>query len=152
MDFQYVIRNYKLFSFTSSPSIISFPFINLGLVPEAASSLLLPRLTGYNEAAELLMMGDSFDAQRAKEIGLVREAVESSELESTAMTRAKTLALKPRDAMRATKTLMRRSEEELTSRIEQEIAVFNEALESPAAKEIMSAFLEKRKPDRSKYD
>ena len=74
---------------------LQLPFVNLGLVPEAASSLLLPALVGYQRAAELLLLGEPFSAQKAKDIGLVTEVVAEDLLLETALAQAKKLAQKP---------------------------------------------------------
>src|SRR5262249_10254753 len=79
------------------------PFPGLGLVPEAASSLLLPRLAGWQKAAELLMLGEPFGAETARDIGLVNEVVAPQALLETARAKARALAAKPPAAMRATK-------------------------------------------------
>ena len=130
----------------------SLPFVNLALCPEAASSYLLPRLAGYQRAAELLMLGEPFSAERAREIGLVNEIVAPEKLLDTAWASAARLAQKPAASLVATKALMKRG---LIGPIDQamaaESAVFLEYLGSPEAKEAFSAFLEKRAPDFSKF-
>ena len=129
------------------------PFVNLGLVPEAASSLLLPRLAGWQKAAELLMLGESFTAETARAIGLVNQVVAPEKLLETAMAAARALAAKPPAALRVTKALMKQA---LVAKVDdamsREIREFMERLRSPEAKEAFSAFLEKRKPDFSRFD
>jgi enoyl-CoA hydratase/carnithine racemase len=128
------------------------PFTNLGLVPEAASSLLLPRLAGWQKAAELLMLGEPFPAEIAHEIGLVNEIVAPEKLFETAKAKARALAAKPPAALRATKALMKQALiAEIDETMAREIREFMERLRSPEAKEAFSAFLEKRKPDFSKF-
>ena len=132
---------------------LQLPFVNLGLVPEAASSLLLPALIGYQRAAELLLLGESFSAQKAKEIGLVTEVVPEDRLFDTAMAQAKMLAGKPAASLRLTKRLMKQGQmTAVAQRIKLESDHFGERLASPEAKEAFSAFLEKRKPDFSRFD
>jgi len=132
---------------------LQLPFVNLGLVPEAASSLLLPALVGYQRAAELLLLGEPFSAQKAKDIGLVAEVVPEEQLFDTAMAQARKLALKPGASLRLTKRLMKQGQAEaVAQRIKIESDHFGERLNSPEAKEAFSAFLEKRKPDFSKFD
>jgi len=132
---------------------LQLPFVNLGLVPEAASSLLLPALIGYQRAAELLLLGEPFTAQKGKEIGLVTEVVPEDELFDTAMAQAKKLAGKPAASLRLTKKLMKQGQmDAVAQRIKLESDHFGERLASPEAKEAFSAFLEKRKPDFSKFD
>ena len=132
---------------------LQLPFVNLGLVPEAGSSLLLPALIGYQRAAELLLLGEPFSAQKAKEMGLVTEVVAEDQLFDTAMAQAKKLAGKPAASLRLTKRLMKQGQmAAVAQRIRQESDHFGERLDSPEAKEAFSAFLEKRKPDFSKFD
>lgn len=132
---------------------LQLPFVSLGLVPEAASSLLLPALVGYQRAAELLLLGEPFSAQTAKEIGLVTEVVPEEVLLETALAQAKKLAQKPAASVRLTKQLMKRSfAAAMAQQMELEIGHFGELLGSPAAKEAFTAFFEKRKPDFSKFD
>ena len=132
---------------------LQLPFVNLGLVPEAASSLLLPALLGYQRAAELLLLGEPFTAQKAKEIGLVTEVVPESDLFDTAMAQAKKLAGKPAASLRLSKKLMKQGQmAAVAQRIKLESDHFGERLASPEAKEAFSAFLEKRKPDFSQFD
>jgi enoyl-CoA hydratase/carnithine racemase len=132
---------------------LQLPFVNLGLVPEAASSLLLPALIGYQRAAELLLLGEPFSAQKAKEIGLVTEVVPEDQLFGTAMAQAKKLAGKPAASLRLTKALMKQGQlAAVVQRIKLESDHFGERLASPEAKEAFSAFLEKRKPNFSQFD
>ncbi len=132
---------------------LQLPFVNLGLVPEAASSLLLPALVGYQRAAELLLLGEPFSAQQAKDIGLVTEVVSEEQLFDTAMAQAKKLASKPAASLRLTKRLMKQGQAAaVAQQIKLESGHFGERLGSPEAKEAFSAFLEKRKPDFSRFD
>ncbi len=132
---------------------LQLPFVNLGLVPEAASSLLLPALIGYQRAAELLLLGEPFTAQKAKEIGLVTEVVPEDRLFDTAMAQAKKLASKPAASLRLTKRLMKQGQmAAVAQQIKLEASYFGERLDSPEAKEAFSAFLEKRKPDFGRFD
>ncbi|MDX1379608.1 MAG: enoyl-CoA hydratase [Xanthomonadales bacterium] len=132
-------------------SRFSLPFVNLGLVPENGSSLLLVQSCGYRKAAELLMLGEPFSAADALDCGIVSRLVEPAELESEARALARKLAARPRDALRATKRLMRRPAEPLAARIEAESKLFAQFLGSPEAKEAFTAFLEKRPPDFSRF-
>ena len=131
---------------------LQLPFVNLGLVPEAASSLLLPQLAGYQRAAELLLLGEPFGAQKGMEIGLVTEVIPEDRLLDTAMEQAKKLAQKPTASLRLTKQLMKQGQmAAVEQRIKLESSYFAERLDSPEAKEAFSAFLEKRKPDFSRF-
>lgn len=130
----------------------SLPFINLALVPEAGSSAQLANLCGHQKAAELLMLGEPFSAGQALEYGIVSQLCTAEDLMGEAMAIARKLASKPVDALRATKRLMRRPPEPLLQRVQAEGELFAECLASPAAKEAMTAFLEKRPPDFKQFD
>jgi enoyl-CoA hydratase/carnithine racemase len=128
------------------------PFVPLGLVPEAASSFLLPYIAGYQRAAELLLLGQPFDAEKAYAAGFVTAIVPEQELFERARAGALAIAALPPAALRATKALMRGH---LAPRIAEAMAeegkVFAERLASPEAREAMTAFFEKRKPDFSRF-
>ncbi len=127
------------------------PFTSLGLVPEAASSLLLPMIAGYPRAAELLLLGQPFNAEKALAAGLVTEVIPGDLLEY-AHTAAMTLAALPPSSVRLTKALMkRRFADTVAEQMHQEGMLFRERLAAPEAKEALSAFLEKRKPDFSRF-
>jgi len=138
--------------FATERSRFSLPFINLGVVPEAGSSQQLVRACGYQKAAELLMLGEPFDAVMARDCGIVSRLCPEHELMPVALDFAHRLAGKPLQALRATKRLMRRPDEPLRDRVEAEGELFFQCLRSPAAQEIISAFVEKRMPDTSKFD
>lgn len=128
------------------------PFVPLGLVPEAASSFLLPYIAGYQRAAELLMLGQPFGADKALAAGFVTEIVPEGELFERARAAALALVALPPAALRATKALMRkRFAARIAEAMEEEGAVFRERLASPEAREAMTAFFEKRKPDFSRF-
>ena len=128
------------------------PFVPLGIVPEFGSTYLLPLLAGYQRAAELLLLGQPFDAQKAHEVGIVSRVVEKDVLLQTAREAALALAALPPESIRLTKQLMKkRHGAPLADTIAEETRLFTERLSSPEAKEAMSAFLEKRKPDFSRF-
>jgi enoyl-CoA hydratase/carnithine racemase len=128
------------------------PFVPLGIVPEFGSTFLLPRLAGYQRAAELLLLGQPFSAQKAHEVGIVSEVVSQEELFNRAEAAVLHLASLPPESVRLTKQLLKaRYAEALASTIDEETRLFTERLSSPEAKEAMSAFLEKRKPDFSRF-
>jgi enoyl-CoA hydratase/carnithine racemase len=139
--------------YASSEAMFSTPFARLGLTPEAGSSLLLPRVAGLQRATELLMLGESFDAQRAREAGLVNEVVAPDRLSQRVASRAEDLAALPPAAVRQTKALIRH---DLISRLkevmEREGTVFRERLASPEAAEAFTSFFEKRAADFSRFD
>jgi enoyl-CoA hydratase/carnithine racemase len=129
------------------------PFVNLGLCPEGASSLLLPLAAGYQRAAELLMLGEPFTAAKARELGLVTEVVSGSELLATAGAAARKLAAKPPASLRLTKQLLKRPlMPQIEAALAAEFAAFADRLASPEAKEAFTAFFEKRPADFSKHD
>jgi len=128
------------------------PFVPLGIVPEFGSTFLLPRLAGYQRAAELLLLGRPFSAQQAHEIGIVTAVVPQEKLLSEAEQSAMALASLPAESVRLTKKLMKsRHAAALAAAIQEETRIFGERLASPEAKEALSAFLEKRKPDFSRF-
>lgn len=127
-------------------------FINLGLVPEAASSLLLPRMIGTARASELLMLGEAFSAADAERFGIVNRVVPADALATLVAERAAALAAKPAGALRATKQLLRQSTTAtVAERMAEEGDLFAAGLRSPEAREAMTAFMEKRKPDFSRF-
>ncbi len=128
------------------------PFVPLGLVPEAGSSLLLPALAGYQRAAELLLLGQPFGADKALAAGLVTEVIPEADLLEYAKNAARGLAALPPASVRLTKALMkRRHDKAVAEQMAEEGRHFRERLASPEAKEAMSAFLAKRKPDFSRF-
>jgi enoyl-CoA hydratase/carnithine racemase len=130
---------------------LSLPFVNLGLCPEAASSLLLPAIAGHTRAAEKLLLGEPFGAEEARELGIVNRVLPSTEVEAFARAQAAKLAAKPLSSLVATKALMRQpSAMEVRDAMLREGEVFGRMLREPAAREAFSAFMEKRKPDFSR--
>ncbi|WP_295502391.1 enoyl-CoA hydratase [Limnohabitans sp. Rim8] len=129
----------------------SMPFVNLGLCPEAASSLLAPRMFGYHRAAEALLIGEPFLAEAAQEVGLVNRVVPPTEVNGYAQAQARKLAAKPLTSLIATKRLMKGGDQQaVLQKMDEEGQSFGRMLREPAAKEAFGAFMEKRKPDFSK--
>jgi enoyl-CoA hydratase/carnithine racemase len=129
----------------------SMPFVNLGLCPEAASSLLVPQMLGYHRAAEALLLGEPFMAEAALEVGLVNRVVPPTEANGIAQAVARKLAAKPLSAMVETKRLTKKGQQQLVlQQMAEEGKSFSRMLGEPAAKEAFGAFIEKRKPDFSK--
>jgi enoyl-CoA hydratase/carnithine racemase len=124
---------------------LSMPFVKLGLVPEAASSLLLPRLIGHQRAAELLLLGAPIDSATAFGYGLVNRVVEDDVLLDEARVLARTVAEQPAGALRATKQLLR-SESGVSARMEEELQAFEERLGSAEFKSAAQAFFGKGRP------
>ncbi|HEX5785511.1 MAG TPA: enoyl-CoA hydratase [Burkholderiaceae bacterium] len=130
----------------------SMPFVNLGLCPEAASSLLVPQMLGYHRAAEALLLGEPFLAEAALEVGLVNRVVPPSEANNLAQAVAARLAAKSSSSLIESKRLMKQGQAALVAQhIRTEAEVFGRMLREPAAKEAFSAFLEKRRPDFSQF-
>jgi len=139
------------FVYAGESAKFQMPFINLGLVPEFGSSCSLPAWLGHLRASELLLLGLPFGAARAAELGLVTRVVPDPNLLATATQTAQQLAAKPAGALQTCKKLLKRSARE---QMERAMRVENEAyavlLRSPDAREALTAFLEKRKPDFTK--
>lgn len=128
----------------------SMPFVNLGLCPEAASSLLVPQMLGYHRAAEALLLGEPFMAEAALEVGLVNRVVPPMEANGVARSVARKLAAKPPSSLAETKRLMKKNLQPLVlQQMADEGASFGRMLGEPAAKEAFGAFMAKRKPDFS---
>ena len=128
------------------------PFVNLGLCPEAGSSYILPELVGHHRAAELIMLGEPFTAEVARSIGLANHVVAAHELMPTAMQRAQALVEKPPSALRKAKMLLKSGmDHAIKQAMARETEQFAALLQAPEAKEAMMAFLQRRKPDFSKF-
>jgi enoyl-CoA hydratase/carnithine racemase len=124
----------------------SLPFVDLGLVPEAASTLLLPRIAGRRRSARYLLLGESFGAQDALESGLVSHVVEDAQLDSAFVEIVGKLLAKPRDALRITQQLLRHgTSEEMIERMELESSHFSERLQSAEVRDSIAAFFEARR-------
>lgn len=119
------------------------PFVALGLVPEAGSSLLLPRLVGQQRAAQLLLLGEPLDAAGAERLGLVNRVVDADKLLDEARSLAQRLARQPAEALRATRQLLRGDPAELLARIEAEAQVFGARLKSAEFRAQVQALLGK---------
>ena len=136
------------FVYAGESAKFQMPFINLALVPEFGSSYSIPARIGYLRAAELIQLGQRFDAKRAVELGLATQVVPDPNLLATAAATAQKLAEKPAEALQACKRLMRQSVREHLQRAERsENEVFSAQLRSPDTKEALTAVLEKRAPN-----
>jgi len=120
------------------------PFVDLGLVPEAGSSLLLPRLLGPARAARMLMLGEAVDAETAAAEGLVTAVIPAEQLDRTARAKASALAAKPRQALRHTKALMRGDLDAVRTAMVREGEIFGKLLRSPEAMAAFQAFFAKK--------
>ncbi|MBC8128725.1 MAG: crotonase/enoyl-CoA hydratase family protein [Rhizobiaceae bacterium] len=130
--------------FAAPGSTFRTPFLDLGLVPEAGSSLIAPKLMGHQRAFALLAMGATFDAEEAKAANLVYRVVRSEEVETMAMDAAIALAAKPRQALAIGRELIRGPREALIERIDVELKHFEERLQSKEARVAFEAFMTKR--------
>lgn len=128
------------------------PFINLALCPEGASSYLLPKFAGYKQAARLLLLGDEFDAATAVNAGIVTQVTPAGQALAAAGECARLLAAKPPRAVQATKLLLRRGDAKTVAEtLLVEADQFARRLVSDEAREALSAFMEKRAPDFSRF-
>ena len=140
------------FVYVADDAKFSLPFATLGLVPEAASSYLLPLIAGYQCAAELLLLGEPFSAARAKEAGFVTEVLPGDVVLVAAQQTAAKLVALPGTSVRTTKALLKAAHgAQVAKQMQDENAHFRAMLREPAAREAFSAFFEKRKPDFSKF-
>ncbi len=128
------------------------PFVNLGLCPEAASSLLLPQIAGYHRAAEMLLLGQPFNAERAYEAGLVNKVFPGNKVFQHALAQAQLLAKQPPAAVRLAKQLMKKRMQSAVSEVmSDEGRNFFERLSTPEAAEALTAFFEGREADFSRF-
>ena len=139
--------------YAGSGARFALPFANLGLTPEAASSLLLPLRAGYAKAAEMLMLGEVFSAQTALDLGIVNAILPDTQVLDHALERCRKLTTQPAASLRLTKQLMKRAQNALVREtMSVEAEVFRQRLVSPEAKEAFAAFFDKRKPDFSSFN
>lgn len=129
--------------FASPRAVFQTPFVGLGLVPEAASSMLGPMVMGHQRAFELLVMGEPFTADRAREAGFVNHAVPVEELESTALAAAEALAAKPREAVMIARRLLKGNPVPVGNRMVEEGTLFLQRMQSEEAIAAFQAFLQK---------
>ncbi|ALT78246.1 MULTISPECIES: enoyl-CoA hydratase [unclassified Roseateles] len=132
---------------------LAMPFVGLGLVPEFASSLIVPRLLGHAKAAEKLLLGDPFTGADAAECGIANAVLPAAEVANHARRVAERFNTLAPSAVRESKRLMRRhSAEQVQETIKVEAEIFGARLRSPEAMEAFQAFFQKRAPDFSKFD
>ena len=138
--------------YASEEARFQMPFVNLGLNPEAGSSYALPQLVGYHNAAEIILLGGMVTAKRAYDMGFVNAVVKQSELMDTAMTAAQRITELPPGPIRLAKSMMKKHfNDKIMETNEHEFNSFLEGLSSPEAGEAVRAFMEKRKPDFSRF-
>ncbi|APH71185.1 crotonase/enoyl-CoA hydratase family protein [Aquibium oceanicum] len=121
------------------------PFVDLGLVPEAGSSLLAPAVLGRQQAFALLGLGEGFSAERAKAAGLIYAVVGEDELEAAALKAAEAIAAKPPEALKIARDLMRGDREDVVARIKEEGTHFRARLKSDEARQAFMAFMSRKK-------
>jgi enoyl-CoA hydratase/carnithine racemase len=133
-------------------AVFQLPFVNLGLVPEGGSTLLLPRLVGHAKASELLLLGERFSAAVAHGLGLVTDVVPDEQVGERARALAWAVAQRPPACVRLTKQLLREGlGDRVRAALHREGAQFVERLRSDEAREALAAFLERRPPDFSRF-
>ena len=125
-------------------SILRTPFVDLGLVPEAGSSLIGPAIMGYQKAFAMLALGEDFSAEDALSAGLVRKVTTRDNLEAETFAVAKRIAAKPPEALRLSRALLRNSSDTLATRIDTEAKLFGERLISQEARAAFMAFFAKK--------
>lgn len=129
----------------STSARFTTPFVGLGLVPEAASTLLAPRLMGPRRAFAMLVMGESLDAATAQSVGLINAVCDSADVETQALAAARKIAALPPEAVLASRRMIRGEPEELAERIDLEADFFRERLQSPEAQAAFAAFFARKK-------
>lgn len=134
----------------SETARLQVPFVNLGLVPEAASSLLLPRLIGHQRASAMVLLGEPLDAAAAHAAGIVNRVVADAELETVARATAAAVAAKAPTAVRLAKALLKGDGADVRARMDAESEHFAAQLKSAECREAITAFYEKRAPDFSR--
>lgn len=137
--------------FVADDAKLSTPFVNLALVPEAASTALLQARIGYSRAFAMFAFGEPVDARTAVSLGLANQAFPVNEVRAKAFAAAKLLATKPTGALQAMKQLMRDGEA-IAALMAKESQIFAERLKSPETAEALRAFAERRAPDFSKFN
>ena len=138
--------------YVSDEARLAMPFVGLGLVPEYASSLLIPQRVGQAKATELLLLGEPFNGEAAVEMGIANAVLPAAEVVNHARRMAERFNALPPGAVRESKALMRRGQAALVKEtIAVEADIFGKRLRSPEAQEAFQAFFQKRKPDFSKF-
>lgn len=127
----------------SQASVFKTPFVDLGILPEAGSSLIAPRMMGHHRAFALLAMGESFSAEDAREAGLVNRVVGSAELEGRARAAAAEIAAKPAEALRISRELVRGDRADVLARMREEAVLWQDRLKSDEARAAFMAFMQK---------
>ena len=129
----------------SDSAVLLTPFVSLGLLPEAGSSLIAPRLMGHARAFSLLIMGKPLTAEEARSAGIVNTVVPAAELDGQALKVAQEIAALPPESVITARRLMRGSVEETIARIDEEVEAFKTRLASPEAQKALAAFLNRKR-------
>jgi len=132
-------------TFATPRTVFRTPFVDLGIVPEAGSTLIAPALLGTQQAFALLALGEPLPAERAKAAGMIYDVVPEEELEATALAAAEAIAAKPPEALKISRDLMRGDRDALVRQIEEEGRLFRERLTSEEAREALMAFMSRKK-------
>ena len=132
-------------TFATRRTVFRTPFVDLGLVPEAGSSLLAPAIIGRQQAFALLALGQGFSADRARTAGLIYDVVDEDDLERDVFAAAEEIAAKPPEALKIARDLMRGSRDDLVARIREEAVHFGERLRSDEARAAFTAFMNRKK-------
>lgn len=138
--------------YADAKSRFQLPFLNLGLTPEGASTLLLPQRAGYLKAAELLFLGEIFHAEAAMQAGLINQVISDDDVYEFALKKAQKLTQLPIATLKTSKALLRLSTDSVAERINREAVPFAERAQSNAFKEAAAAFKEKRTPNFRQFD
>jgi enoyl-CoA hydratase/carnithine racemase len=133
------------YAVAASDARFQTPFVALGLVPEAGSSLIAPRVMGHRRAFELLVMGKAFNGEEAKAVGLVNQVAPAGEVEAEAMKAAQAIAALPMEGVAISRRLMKGAPDEIVKRIDDEAEQFKLRLKSPEARKAFEAFLTRKK-------
>jgi enoyl-CoA hydratase/carnithine racemase len=126
-------------------AVLMTPFVSLGLLPEAGSSLIAPRLMGHARAFSLLVMGKPLTAEEAKSAGIVNQVVAAADLDAHALNVARDIAALPPDSVTVARRLMRGSADEIVARIDEEAEAFKARLSSPEAQKALATFLSRKR-------
>lgn len=132
-------------TFATPRTVFKTPFVDLGLVPEAGSSLLVPAILGRQQAFAMLALGEGLSAERAKAAGLIYDVVPEDTLEAAVLTAAEAVAAKPPQALKIARDLMRAPREAVVARIREEGEHFSERLKSDEARQAFMAFMSRKK-------
>ncbi|MEP9397059.1 crotonase/enoyl-CoA hydratase family protein [Mesorhizobium sp. KR2-14] len=132
-------------TFATPRTVFKTPFVDLGLVPEAGSSLLVPAILGRQQAFAMLGLGEGLSAERAKAAGLIYDVVPEDALEAAVLTAAEAVAAKPPQALKIARDLMRAPREAVIARIREEGEHFRERLKSDEARQAFVAFMSRKK-------